>query len=149
MVNDVMVTHQSTYQQMNMGGDTHSMSETGRSQSEQYQPLASNSSGNQLSARDSARPTHASNQFGRFQSHISNFEKLAQEQRSTSRDALPEPATHVRPVSGAVACGKDAVSEPSMITKRTEMRSDAEQSLRQNTREASTEDDNFQQFQMY
>ena len=88
---------------------------------------ASNSSGNQLSARDSAtRPTHSSNQFGRFQSHISNFEKLAQEQQSTSRDALPDPGARGHSLSGAAPGGKDAASEPSMVSKRTEMRSDAD-----------------------
>ena len=49
--NDVQGTQQSTYQQMNMGGDTNSASDRALSASDQYRPLASNSSRHQLSCK--------------------------------------------------------------------------------------------------
>ena len=48
---DIQCAQQSTYQQMNMGGDTNSASDHTLSASDHYQPLASNSSRHQLSCK--------------------------------------------------------------------------------------------------
>ena len=114
-----------------MQGDTHSLSDkNATSPCEHYQPLASNSSDNQLTGREDTARNHNTgsiDQFGKFQSHISNFEKLAREQQSTPRSVLRNIT-----ITGNQKNFKDVIktinssSEPSIMSKHTEMKSDVE-----------------------